>query len=41
MLLMTEKGIRDRIYHAIHRYAKANDKCMKNYYKNIESSYLI
>ena len=39
MLMMVEKGI--RICHGIHRYAKANKKCMKNYDKNIESSYLI
>ena len=41
MLLMIEKGIRGGICHAIHRYAKANNKCMKNYDKNIESSYLM
>ena len=40
MLLMVEKGIRGGICHAIHRYAKANNKYMKNYDKNIESSYL-
>ena len=41
MLLMFEKGIRGGICHAIHRYAKANNKDMKNYDKNIESSYLM
>ena len=40
MLLMVEKGIRGGICHAIHRYAKANNKCMKNYDKNKESSYI-
>ena len=40
MLLMVEKGIRGRICHAIHRYAKANYKYMKNYDKNEESSYI-
>ena len=39
MLLMIEKGIRGGICHAIHRYAKTN-KYMKNYDKDIESSYL-
>ena len=39
-LMMVEKGIRGAICHAIHRYAKANNKYMKNY-KNIESLYLI
>ena len=41
MLLMVEKGIRDGKCHAIQRYEKANKKYMKNYDKNIESSYLI
>ena len=40
MLLMIEKGIRGRICHAIHRYAKANNKYMKNYNKNKGSSYI-
>ena len=39
MLLRVEKRIRGGICHAIHRYAKANNKYMKNYDKNIESSY--
>ena len=37
---MAEKGIRGGICHAIHRYAKANNKHMKNYDKNKESSFL-
>ena len=36
MLLMVEKGIREGICHAIHRYAKANYKYMKDYDKNKE-----
>ena len=40
MLLMVEKGIRGGICHSIHTYAKANNKYMKNYDKNIESSQL-
>ena len=40
MLLMVEKGIRGGICHAIHRYAKVNNKYMKTYDKKIESSYL-
>ena len=34
MLLMVEKGIRGGICHVIYRYAKANNKHMKNYDKN-------
>ena len=41
MLIMVEKGIRGRVCHAIHRYAKASNKYMKNCNKNIESLYLI
>ena len=37
---MVEEGIRERICHAIHRHAKANNKYMKNYDKNKESSYI-
>ena len=40
MLLMVEKGIRGGICHSIHRYAKANNKCMQNYNNNEESSYI-
>ena len=36
MLLMVEKGIRGGICHAIRRYAKANNKYMKDYDKNTE-----
>ena len=34
---MVEKGIRGGITHAIHRYAKANDKYMKSYGKSEQS----
>ena len=40
MLLMVEEGIRGGICHSIHRYAKANNKNMKNYNNNEESSYI-
>ena len=40
MLLMVEKGIRGGICHYIQRYAKANNKYMKNYNNNEESSYI-
>ena len=40
MLLMVEEGIRGRICHSIHRYAKANNKYMKNYNNNEELSYI-
>ena len=36
MLLMVEKGIRGRICYSIYRYAKANNKYMKDYDKNKE-----
>ena len=40
MLLMVEEGIRGGICHSTHRYAKANNKYMKNYNINEESSYI-
>ena len=36
---MVEKGIRGGICHAIHEYAKANNKYMKDYDKYKESPY--
>ena len=36
MLMMVEKGIRGGICQSTHRYAKANNKYMKNYYEKIE-----
>ena len=41
MLNMAENGIRGGMCHAIHRYAKPNNKYMKNYDKNKDSSYLM
>ena len=41
MSLMVEQGIRGGICHAIHRYATANNKYMKDYDKNNESSYIM
>ena len=40
MLLMVKKGIRGGICHAIRRYAKANNKYMKDYNKDEEESFL-
>ena len=40
MLLMIENDVRGEICHSIYRYAKANNKYMKDYDKNKESSYL-
>ena len=39
MLLMVEKAIKGGICHTIYRYAKANNKCMKDYDKNKELPY--
>ena len=41
MLLMFEEGIRTGITQSSHRYSEANNKYMKNYDKNKESSFLI
>ena len=40
ILMMVEKGIRGGMCNAIYRYATANNKYLKNYNKNIESSHL-
>ena len=39
VLSMVEKGTRGGIFHAIHQYAKAANKYMKDYDKNKESPY--
>ena len=41
MLLIVEKGIIGGVCHAIHRYAKTNNKYMKNYNKNEDLLYLM
>ena len=40
MLLVVEKGIRGGLCHSVNRYAKANEKYIKDYDRNKESSYL-
>ena len=40
MLLIVEEGIRGGMCQAVYRYAKANNKYMKKYDKNIKSSYI-
>ena len=37
---MVEEGIREGIFHSTHRYAKANNKYMKNYNNNEESHHI-
>ena len=41
VLLMIKAGIRGAMFQSTHRYARANNKYMKNYDKSIESSYLM
>ena len=38
---MVQKETRGRMCHAIHRYAKPNNKYIKNYDKNTISSYVM
>ena len=40
MLLMIEEGIRGGMCHAVHRYAKANNRYMRDYDESKESSYI-
>ena len=40
MLLIVEKGIRERICHVLYRHEKANNKCMKDYDRSKELLYL-
>ena len=40
-LKMLEKGIREGICHSIHRYAKANDKYMKDYQKKLKNCHVL
>ena len=37
---MLEKDIRGGMFHAIHRYAKTNNRFLKDYNKNKEWSYI-
>ena len=39
MLLMVAEGIGGGMCHVVHRYAKVNNKYMKNYNEKEESSY--
>ena len=41
MFLTYEKSIRGGIFNKVHSYAEANNKYMKNYDKNKESSFLM
>ena len=41
MLLLLEKGIRGGICQAIHQYAATNNKYLKNYNREKDSSYLM
>ena len=41
MLMMIGKEIRGEICYSIHKYAKANNKYLRNYDNAIESSYLM
>ena len=34
MLLMIKKGVRGIKWHSVNKYAKSNNKCMKDYDKN-------
>ena len=40
MLLMVKKGIRGRIFQAVHRHAKASNKYTNNCNKDLESACL-
>ena len=40
MLLVVDKGIRGGISYSIYQYVKVNNKYIKDYEKNKESSYL-
>ena len=40
VLLMVEKGVRGGMSHAMHKYAKANNKYIKNYNESKDSSYI-